>query len=258
MIRDRIERRKKRLNDRVMIGLVIIAAAVLILMRNLGFPFPWYFFTWPMILIVVGIVQGIKDRFANNNWWIITLAGAFFLVMKISPELRFNDFFWPVVLGAIGLSVLLNRGKRNAVITNDNFYAAKETTASAGDTAYTGTTAGATGSTEEMVDIAAVFGAVKKNVYSKNFKGGEVVTVFGGSEINLMNADFSGEIKLEIVNVFGGTTLFVPSNWQIRTEAAAVLGAIEDKRREPSAITTDKVLVIEGFVMFGGIDIKSA
>lgn len=254
MIRDRFQRRRKKVNERVLIGVVILAAAVLILMRNLGFPFPWYMFTWPMILIVVGLVHGIRDRFTNHNWWVITLVGVFFLVTKIYPEFRFSDFFWPVILGAIGIAVLLNRGGRKRITEHDSFINTGESFSGTG----TSSTAENISADGEVVDAAAVFGSVKKNIYSKNFKGGEVVAVFGGAEINLMNADFTGEIKLEIVNVFGGTTLFVPANWQIRTEAAAILGAIEDKRREPAAVTADKVLVLEGFVMFGGIDIKSA
>lgn len=256
MIQDRFQRRRKRGNERVLIGVVILAAAVLILMRNLGFPFPWYMFTWPMILIVVGLVQGIRDRFTNHNWWVITLVGVFFLATKIYPEFRFSDFFWPVILGAIGIAVLLNRGGRKRGMETDNFIKTDDSFSGTGS--FSSATAENISADGELVDAAAVFGSVKKNIYAKNFKGGEVVAVFGGAEINLMNADFTGEIKLEIVNVFGGTTLFVPANWQIRTEAAAILGAIEDKRREPASVTADKVLVLDGFVMFGGIDIKSA
>jgi predicted membrane protein len=104
-----------------------------------------------------------------------------------------------------------------------------------------------------------VFGGVKKNVVSKNFKGGEINNVFGGSEINLTQADFTGIITLEINNVFGGTKLIVPSHWQLKSEITAVMGGVEDRRNiQPnSGIVPDKILIINGNTFFGGIDIRN-
>ena len=249
------EQTKKKsgvLNDRVLLGVFIIGAAVLLLLRNLGFWFPSFLFTWPVILIVIGLFIGLKDGFRNNGWWIMVAIGGFFLLNRQFKEFELGDFFWPLLIFVIGLSLLLNKGKSRKKGSEPEILIIPEPIAAAANTSATLTDDG-----ETVVDAAAIFGAVKKNIYSKNFKGGEVVTIFGGTEINLMYADFTGVAKLEIVNVFGGTTLIVPAHWQIKSEAAAVLGAIEDKRREPAAVQTDKVLMIEGFVLFGGIDIKS-
>lgn len=240
------------LNDRILLGALIIGVAVLLLLRNLGFWFPSFLFTWPIILIVIGLYIGLREGFRNNGWWIMVAIGGFFLLRNELDNFDLGDFFWPILIFGIGLSVLLSKGgkKRRASETETT------TNAEPVQDGMNFTPTPETGS-ETVVDAAAIFGSVKKNIYSKNFKGGEVVTIFGGTEINLMHADFTGVAKLEIVNVFGGTTLIIPSHWQIKSEAAAILGAIEDKRRDPTAVQTDKVLMIEGFVLFGGIDIKS-
>jgi predicted membrane protein len=251
--------KQRSTNERIIFGSIVIIAGIILVLRNTGFPFPSFLFSWPMILIAIGVFSAIKDKFTNNTWWILIALGTFFLVSREFPDLELGDFFWPAIVIAIGLSILLgkstwliNKTKRSdSSSTNSSFQPAESI-----GTNESNDTTGSKG--EDVLDAAAIFGVVKKNIYSKNFKGGELVSVFGGTEVNLMHADFTGEMKLEIVNVFGATTLFVPSHWQIRTEAAAILGAIEDKRREPTAIQTDKVLIIEGVVLFGGIDIKSA
>lgn len=95
-------------------------------------------------------------------------------------------------------------------------------------------------------------------IYNKSFKGGEVVTVFGGAEINLLNADFTGVINIETVQLFGGAKLIVPSHWEVSTaEAVAVFGGIEDKR--PNNVPTDptKRLIVRGTIIFGGLEIRT-
>ncbi len=252
MARDRNERRLRRFNERPLIGLLIIGAGVLILLRNLDFPFPDFLFTWPMIVILVGFVMAVREGFKPGGWVPVIAVGGFFLAMKMFPEFHLSTFFWPAILIAVGLSFVLGLGKisrRNRVSTDSNFI--KE------DTSFVTGASVDDSNGEDVIDAAAVFGAVKKNIYAKNFKGGEVVTVFGGSEINLMQADFTGTIKIEVVCIFGGATLIIPPHWQIRSEAVAIFGGIEDKRAHPAGISTDKIVILEGFVMMGGIDIKS-
>lgn len=251
MTQEEFKAKAKKINERVWVGLIIIGVGIVILLRNLDFPFPSFLFTWPVILILVGVASGIRERFQSSASWIMMGLGVFFLLMKIYPDWHLSTFFWPAIIIAVGLSFLLKGDcmtvkRKKSIQTNDM----KQETFTTEHTSLHD-------SSKDVLDAAAIFGVVKKNIYAKNFKGGEVVTVFGGSEINLMNADFNGEIKLEIVNIFGGTTLFVPPHWQIRSEAAAVFGSIEDKRAEPAGIAMDKVLIIDGFVMMGGIDIKS-
>ena len=109
----------------------------------------------------------------------------------------------------------------------------------------------------DTLDITSVFGGVKKNIVSKNFRGGEVTCVLGGAEINLMQCDINGKVILEANQILGGTKLIIPSNWQIQSEMVAVLGGIEDHR--PSGVIPDpnKVLLLRGTSVLGGLEIIS-
>ncbi len=80
----------------------------------------------------------------------------------------------------------------------------------------------------------------------------------GGAEINLMQADLQHNIVLEVNNVFGGTKLIVPSNWDVKNEVSAVFGGIEDKRSINTSVPDqDKILILKGTCVFGGIEVSN-
>jgi predicted membrane protein len=112
-------------------------------------------------------------------------------------------------------------------------------------------------SVEDFIDVTSIFGGVKKNILSKNFKGGDIVSVFGGSEINLSQADFDQKVIIDAVQIFGGTKLIIPSHWQVRSEVVAIFGGIEDKRAQLTTSSPERILILKGFTMFGGLEIKS-
>jgi cell wall-active antibiotic response 4TMS protein YvqF len=110
---------------------------------------------------------------------------------------------------------------------------------------------------EEELEIVSVFSAVNRKVFSKNFVGGEIVCVFGGSEVNLMNADIlQGPITVEVVCVFGGATLFIPPNWNVRSQMGSVFGGVDDKRKN-ALPDPSKTIIVTGVCIFGGLEIKT-
>jgi hypothetical protein len=110
----------------------------------------------------------------------------------------------------------------------------------------------------EFLDSTAVFGGVRKVILSKNFKGGEATSVFGGHEIDLSKSDINGTVELELTQVFGGTKLIVPKHWNIKSEVVAFLGGVEDKRvSDPSMIDYSKTLLLRGTSVLGGLDIRN-
>lgn len=85
-----------------------------------------------------------------------------------------------------------------------------------------------------------------------------MVNIFGGSEIDLSQADINGTAIIEVTALFGGATLVVPSHWNVISNAVAILGEVKDKRIVQNLPEENgKTLLIKGTVMFGGVDIKS-
>lgn len=234
--------RARRINERTPLGLILLIVGGALLARQMGVLLPAWMFTWQALLITVGLVIGVANRFRDLGWLVIVGVGAFFLLEDIYPDL--GHFAWPLVIILIGLVIILKPRRKRIAVTPEQPEQSPDY-----NTAYT------TG--EDVLDSVAVFGGVKKIVLSKNFRGGEVVCVFGGAEINLSQADFTDPIRLEIVAVFGGAKLIVPANWEIRSEVTAILGGIDDKRESVTTQNPEKILVLEGTAICGGIEISS-
>ena len=112
-------------------------------------------------------------------------------------------------------------------------------------------------SSEDYIDTTSIFGGVHKKVVSKNFRGGDVVTFLGGSEIDLSQAEIIGTARLDVTQVMGGTKIIVPAHWEVRSEVTALFAGFEDKRQQPAMINPEKVLIIDGTSIFGGIELKN-
>ena len=112
-------------------------------------------------------------------------------------------------------------------------------------------------STEDFIDTTSIFGGVHKKVVSKNFRGGDIVTFLGGSEIDLSQAEINGTARLDVTQVMGGTKIIVPAHWEVRSEVTALFAGFEDKRQQPVTINPNKVLIIDGTSIFGGIELKN-
>ncbi len=226
-------------------GLLILIAGVIWLLDNMGYYAPSWLFHWPMILIIVGVFSGLNDGFRRPITWILLGVGLAFTLGDIL-YIPFNlfEYFWPLMVILIGLVILI-RPKKERVLKDHISGSSKIKDDSEFEKG-------------NVLDGLALFNATKKNVFSKNFKGGETVTVFGGTEINLLQADFDQPITIEAVVVFGGLKLIVPPNWDVRIEATNILGGVDDKRSSSiQVLPENKVLILTGIVVFGGIDVVS-
>ncbi|HEX6181764.1 MAG TPA: DUF5668 domain-containing protein [Chitinophagaceae bacterium] len=240
-MRDReFRQRARRINNNTPIGVILLAVGGVFLAKQLGVDFPHWFFSWEMLLIGIGILMGFKSKFRDFGWLIPIAIGLIFLADDFYPV---KNFIWPALIILVGLFIILRpvRPKK----------------AEPEDIAHEPVVIAPSDVRDDILDVTSVFGGSKRIVLSKNFRGGEVVSIFGGADINLTQADFTNPIKIEIVAIFGGCTLIVPSNWEIRSETVVIMGAIDDKRKSEVTANPEKVLILDGTVMFGGIEIKS-
>lgn len=239
--------------SKIFIGIAVLVAGVLLLLRQTGSEIPHWLLSWPMVLVVGGMAAAIKHGFRRIHPYVIMLIGLLFLADKIYGNLELKPYIWPLVIMIIGLIIIFKPRRKHwrhhrhhwkHNYARDYYYEKKK---------Y------GTMNNEDFLDVNAVFGTVTRNVISKNFKGGEVNAAFGGAEINLSQADFEGTVELELNQVFGGTKLIVPSHWRIQAEQSAVFGGIEDKRpvMPATSLADNKVLVLKGNCVFGGIEIRS-
>ena len=231
-------------SGRVIGGLLIVAIGVVFLARQAGVYIPGWVLSLETILIALGLYIGFRHSFKGGVWLIPILIGGFLLVDDFYPEYDLGDFFWPLVLIGVGLFIIFRSGRKHRDWRKwDEKHTVTENTS------------------EDYLDSTVVFGGIKKNIISKNFMGGEAVTVFGGSEINLTQADINGTVVVDLTQIFGGTKLIVPAHWQVQSaDLVAVFGGVDDKRpMTANAVTevTNKILILKGTCLLGGIEIRS-
>lgn len=230
---------------RALIGIIFIALGATLLISIFkipifGFYLPHLIFSWPLILIFLGILLMVSEK--NRSTGVIMFGiGAFFLARN-----HFNldwvfmmNVLIPAVLVLIGISMLFPRSP----IRRSRIHGSAEDKGN-------------------VVDDVNVFSGGDKFITAEAFRGGQVTCIFGGSELNFRNASLApGENILDVTCIFGGCTLFVPEDWTLKVEATAIFGGFSDERskRNPHLVSDpNKVLTIKGVVLFGGGEIKLA
>lgn len=257
------EHKQKTIPKQLTIGFVVVLVGLGILLKRMHLPLPNWLFGWEMILILIGVITGINSKFKDISWLILIVIGCVFLLDDIGPFIPIRQYIWPIGIILVGLIIAFRPGfgnRRNRWM-NDTPPMPAATAQPLSNFSVVPDAApvnDANTVTDDVLDATAVFGGVKRSVVSKRFRGGEVVAVFGGAEINLAHADFEGTIKMEIVNVLGGTKLIVPADWDVQSVMVAVFGGVDDKRFiKPEMINPNKKLIIEGTSFLGGLEIKS-
>lgn len=251
-------------SGKVWAGLFIVAIGSLLLLRNFGLYLPHWIFNWSTWLIVIGLFVGARHNFRNSGWFVMVLIGSYFTLEEIFRGYDLSNVVFPIMLLALGLFLILkpksthhfrkNRWQRK----NDRFNrfgqvdpTGYEQNTSEGDTKKNA-------NANDYIDSINVFGGSNQVIYSKNLKGGEITAVFGGGDINLTQADFEGQVVIDVTAIFGGVKIVVPSTWQIKSEVTAVFGGVDDKRTiYPGTEQVNKLVIIKGVVLFGGVEFKS-
>ena len=241
------EKGKKR--EKMLFGFCILIFGILFLLKKLGIFIPESLFYPSSILIVIGLIMLIRHKFRKSIGYILVGIGLFIKLNDYYPEIIDWSLFLPIALIFAGASMVIRAkfGKRNKTNTTD--WKSKMGAYEFNDQDI---------SLEDFVDSVSIFGGVKKQVTSKNFKGADLVTIFGATEINLMQADFENKIIIDLTTVLGGAEIIVPSDWQVQSEIVAILGGFEDNRHTlPIEKTADKIVLLRGTCVLGGVEVKS-
>ncbi|MBS1662557.1 MAG: hypothetical protein JST68_16055 [Bacteroidetes bacterium] len=270
---------------RVWAGLFLLAVGGVLLLNQMGFPIPQWIFSWHILLMALGLFIGLRHNFRGAGWLILLAIGGIYTIQDFNPEYELHRFIWPGTLMLVGLIIILRPGRhryhgewehdwRNRSARWQRRYERRygqpytaETDATGvnnpnPNASSTGASTSAFGSSQsytadDFIDTTSIFGGVHKKIVSKNFKGGDITTMLGGTEIDLTQADFTGTVRLDVTQIMGGTKIIVPPHWEVRSEVTAVFAGFEDKRQQPAMTNPDKILVIQGTSIFGGIELKN-
>lgn len=238
-------------SGRVWVGAIILFLGSAILLNNLGVDLPNWLFSFSNVLIALGLFIGVRRNFKGVVWLILVLVGAYNTLDNMDLGLDLSKYGFGVGLIIIG-GFLLSKSKpsgKEKINFKEAFFGTQSSEEEKQNKAD---------KNNDIIDVIAVFGGNTQTVYTKNFKGGDVTAVFGGADIILNQADFTDTVYLDVTAVFGGIKLIVPPHWAVKSNVGAVFGAVEEKRSQVlSGDALQKTLVLQGTVLFGGVEIKS-
>ena len=226
-------------NRRIVLAGFLIIIGIVLLLRNLNLlpGLPAYVFSWPMLFVLIGTYILLTKQRILPSLLFIGIGLYFLLPDIVGIYIGHLWMLWPLILIGIGISLVL-RGRGSY---HDHRFKA-----------------GSKESDIDYIDVISIFGGNEKIIASQDFKGGKITNIFGGTEINLLNAKLApGTNYIDIATIFGGSTIIVPSNWNVKVDIVSVFGAFADKRELKETNTSEPVLLIKGVTLFGGGEIKS-
>jgi Domain of unknown function (DUF1707)/Cell wall-active antibiotics response 4TMS YvqF len=106
--------------------------------------------------------------------------------------------------------------------------------------------------------IVAIFGGASRKGSWHAERVTEILTVFGGADIDLREAVLPGrEITIKATCVFGGVDIIVPPEMRVIDSGTAIFGGRDISGSSPESERPGApVLYLTGSCVFGGIDVK--
>ena len=207
-------------------GLVLIAVGIIYFGNNFNlWNFNIFFDGWWTLFIIIPSFYGLLKK-----EWISSILGiiiGLLLLLAAQNLIEWKDVgkaFIPALIIVIGLSFIL--GPKHKNITNKS-----------GVTEYIG-----------------IFASNEQKVTGK-FKGASIVSIFGGVELDLTDAEIKSDIVIDCVTIFGGVDLRLPDNVNLKSSGVPIFGGVENKY---SSANNEKypTIMINYVSIFAGIDVK--
>jgi Cell wall-active antibiotics response 4TMS YvqF len=267
-------------NAPALAGIILLILGGIWLLSEMNIHLPHWLVQPYTFLIGAGIYLGAKKNFRAPFGWLIPLGiGVCWMVANVF-HINIWRFGFPVALIAAGAYIIINAINKPKVMDTTNPSFQKKTTdydditiveesttgtfdpASSASTYQESTTTKNTDHTtnaytDDTINTTAIFSGVKKMVTSKNFKGGDIVAVLGGTDLNLTFADIQSPAVLDVMVMMGGVQIIIPQGWEVKNNITSILGGVEVRVPHPIATTDKKVLVLKGTVIMGGVDIRN-
>lgn len=233
-----------RIKGNWIIGLVIIAAGIILLLNNIGLTdfnvWVILFTYWPVFLVIIGL-NSLLNRGSSGEviFGIVFIALGIVLLGRNAGIFNFNiailwKFLWPGIIILIGLSFIFSHSNHGNSKSN-----------------------------------YAIMGSVEKKTEPWQLQSSSYIAFWGGIELDLTLADISdGETNIDLTAIMGGIEILVPDDINIECNGTAILGGVELLDRstgglyastsssQRGTVYDNKIVKFYSRAIMGGIEIK--
>ncbi len=232
----------KSTDRKLIIGIILMVMGGLLLFDTFeitNLPIRYYIFSWKTLLIAIGVIILATKEKATAGYVLIGLGIVFWLPSLVNYSISLGQVFLPAILIGVGVLIITKRSNSHRNKTASSFPG---------------------GNPSDYIDDVSVLGGGTKIIQSKNFKGGDITAIFGGSEFSFKEAELSPDgCTIDVFTMFGGSKLIIPDNWVVKSDMFSIFGGFNDKRTIKPDIDSEpkSILYLKGAVIFGGMEIKS-
>ena len=216
-------------------GLIFILLGVVFGLNALGITDINIFFDgwWTLFIIVPCFIGLFNDEDKSGN--LIGLIIGACLLLGCLDVVEF-EIIWklmvPFILVVIGLSFIF-KDLINSKIKNDIKRLNKN----------------------DLKECFACFSSQDLDFNNEEYKGSSLTAVFGGIKCNLNNAFIKEDVVINTTSIFGGITIYVPKDVNVKVSSTSIFGGVSDERKDK--IKDSKYTIyVNATTMFGGVEIK--
>lgn len=215
-------------------GIVLITLGVILGLRAFGVDINIFFPGWWTLFIIVPSFIGLFSKDGKTGSAIMLAIGVCLLLGSLNV-VSFR-ILWrlivPIILVIVGVSIIFGDALKKKVRQEmKKLHTGKEK------------------------EYWATFGSQKVNFKGEKFEGARLEAVFGGVQCDLREAKIEEDVMVTANSTFGGITIRVPENVNVKIASTSIFGGVSDnrKRRDEDA---DKTIYINATCIFGGVEVK--
>ena len=217
---------------------------------------------WGIVLVLLGIIWGLNATGVTNidiffdGWWTLfiivpsaisffekgnnKISSLIFLIIGVLLLLAAQGLFEFEILWEILLPVIVVLIGLFLIFGNKVDFNVKEKTKCL--------------DSKDTENIFVAFGEQNVNKAGENFEKANLNAIFGSVKLDLREAKLEKETVIGAWAIFGGIEILVPKDCIVKVKGTPIFGGISNERKNKE--DAKKTIYIEGYAVFGGIEIK--
>lgn len=219
------------LNPQTLVGLLIVVVGLLMLGDNLDLVQTRSVLAyWPVGVLAVGAMMFTRAADVAGRTWagfVMFVGGWWTLSVLMDWPVRLSTIF-PIGLVMVGIVVIQRAIGLRPVEP---------------------------GTADQSISDLAFWSGIERKVTSALFRRADITAVMGGIQLDFRQAAINGEAVVDLFVFMGGVEIKVPPDWIVSNQAIAIMGGAQDKSM--GAADSKHRLVLRGFIMMGGVEVKT-
>jgi len=209
----------------LLFGLVLLGLGVAMLLGRLGIVEVSFWRIlgtwWPLLIVAAGLAALTTVPRAWPGPVGLIAVGVFLQLARLDLfDVELTSLIWPVVLIAIGLTLLVRFGRPDS-------------------------------GTSDTIRSTVFWWGSERTSRSQSFRSAVLTAVMGGIELDLREADVQGRADISIFSFWGGVEVKVPPTWRVTVRGLPILGGWDDKTVDPTDPNAPELVVHVTTVMAG-------